>query len=139
MGLGAWTIPPLCIPGEAARGVYGSLAFLSNVSMAIKTLVKKRIVIVGDSNTAMDCARSSIRLGAERFSQLAAAPNIFTAGDMHTGRSTVISAVAGGRLSAGSIHYLLTAGSISRPDNLANISWLCSPNSGKNPRSLNYL
>lgn len=236
LGLGAWSIPHLCIPGEAAGGVYGSLDFLSHVNTTIKTLARKRIIVVGDSNTAMDCARSSIRLAAEsvtvicscvrkdmsarkrdvdraleegvhiymetlpvqiesntngdvsgveycrlekdtegsnkpnrkkilkgsntllnadiviaacerkpdmtcilegnstghdfhitsketldaeRFSQLAAAPNIFAAGDLHTGRSTVISAVAGGRLSARSIHYFLTTGSIPQPGNLA--------------------
>jgi len=49
---------------------------------------------------------------ADRFSQLSATPNIFAAGDLHTGRATVISAVAGGRLAARSIHYLLTTGKI---------------------------
>jgi len=58
-------------------------------------------------------------LDVERFSQLAAVQNIFAAGDLHTGRSTVISAVAGGRMSARSIHFLLTAGSIPQPIDLA--------------------
>ena len=65
-------------------------------------------------------------LGAEKFSQLASAPNIFTAGDMHTGRATVAGAVAGGRLAARSIHYLLTTGSIPLPDNL---QWRIKPES----------
>ena len=46
-------------------------------------------------------------LSAAKFSQLAAA-NIFTAGDLQTGRATVINAVAGGRMAARSIHTLLT-------------------------------
>ena len=57
-------------------------------------------------------------LQADRFSQLAAAPNIFAAGDLHTGRATVISAVAGGRLAARSIHHLLTGGIIQLPENM---------------------
>ena len=42
-------------------------------------------------------------LDVEKYSQLAIAPNIFAAGDLHTGRATVISAVASGRLAACSI------------------------------------
>jgi len=235
LGLGAWRIPHLCIPGETATGVYGSLDFLSNIGAAITTLSNKHVIVVGESNTAMDCARSSIRMEAEsvtvicpcdrkdmsarkrdvnraleegviisfmtlperiiagatdfttgleycrlktvdeetkkngrkvkiegsetllkadlviaayerkpdmtyflegegakrgfkitrkatldveKYSQLAIAPNIFAAGDLHTGRATVISAVASGRLAARSIHYLLTAGTIALPDNI---------------------
>ena len=229
LGLGAWTVPHLGIPGETATNVYGSLEFLSQVNRVLRDLKNKRVVVVGESNTAMDCARSSIRLGAdsvtvicpcdrkdmsarnrdvdraldegviihfmsipvsllsnqadgvqgltycrsmdnseepekhtctgeiesspirlkadliisaydrkpdltcfsegendkssfkitqngtlgaERFSQLAAKPNIFTAGDLHTGRATVIGAVAGARLAARSMHYLMTDGAI---------------------------
>jgi hypothetical protein len=43
---------------------------------------------------------------------LAAAPNIFTAGDFHTGRATVVGAVGGGRRAARSIHFYLTSGRI---------------------------
>jgi formate dehydrogenase (NADP+) beta subunit len=39
-------------------------------------------------------------------------PNIFAAGDLSTGRATVISAVAGGRRAARSIHFSLTRGDI---------------------------
>lgn len=235
LGFGAWITPNLGIPGETATGIYGGLDFLSKVNTAFSDLTKKPVVVVGESNTAMDCARSCIRLGAEsvtvicpcdrndmsarirdvnralgegvhiyfnkcpvrilsnamgcasalayaplmsvaeepgksactsnkhgsyellpaeliiaaserkpdltcllegkqaahcfkitkngtlgadRFSQMAATPNIFAAGDLHTGRATVISAVAGGRLAARSIHHLLTHGTIPLPDTL---------------------
>jgi len=235
LGLGAWAIPRLCIPGETASDVYGSLDFLSKVNTSLTDLTMKRVVVVGESNTAMDCARSRIRLGAEsvtvicpcdrkdmsarnrdvnraleegvtiyfkkrpmrilsntlgcvtglvytpsmtnaeeseksagiinnrgshallnaeliiaaierkpdltslvgdknakhsfeitqngtlsadRFSQLAAEPNIFAAGDLHTGRATVIGAVAGGRLAARSIHYFLNDETIQLPKNI---------------------
>jgi NADPH-dependent glutamate synthase beta subunit-like oxidoreductase len=57
-------------------------------------------------------------LEAKEDTLMAAAPNIFTAGDMHTGRASVINAVAGGRKAARSIHLLLTQGVISVPDKI---------------------
>lgn len=237
LGLGAWNIPHLCVPGEAVEGVWPSLDFLSQVGRRLGDLRRKRVVVIGESNTAMDCARCSIRLGAEtvtviaprdrqgmsarkrdvtraeeegvdiRFmtrprrivpnstgrvqyvlcqsietdseknvqkrcppfpesspatrldadlvvvayerkpdlaclteqgadsaigfkftpsatlavdslTLLAARPNIFAAGDMHTGRASVIAAVAGGRVAARSIHHLITTGVIRVPGNL---------------------
>lgn len=235
LGLGAWVIPKLFIPDESATGILGSLDFLSKVGTSLTDLTQKNVIVVGESNTAMDCARSSIRLGAEsvtvicpcerkdmsarirdvnraleegvticfrmlpvrvvsnntggvsglvcrsssadgaesikkngnvaidgtitamnaemlivanerkpdlcylldpenakygfqispkgtldaeRFSQLAAEPNIFTAGDLHTGRATVVSAVAGGRMAARSIHHFLSEGRIPIPDDI---------------------
>lgn len=227
LGLGAWVIPSLCVDGEYAQGVITSLNFLSSVNSAIKDLKGSFVVVIGESNTAMDCARSSIRLGAqsvtvicpveqkemsarkndvtrameegvrilflttvvrifsdihgntshleychvepvnkkegaigkrifgsenkieatlvisayerkpdmdyllhaennkyqfkasrkstldaEENTLLASTPDIFTAGDMYTGRASVIGAVAGGRKAARSIHFFLTQGSI---------------------------
>ena len=230
---GAWTIPHICVPGEYAQGVHASLDYLSGVGTRFRELKGRHVVVIGESNTAMDCARSSIRLGAEAVSvlcpcdaervsarkrdvtraleegvrihfsicplgivsgttgrvrqvvfrpapgpnerapcvgrmdgtpcqariradmvivayerkpdlsylleaqggrcgftatreenlaadpitMLAAAPNIFAAGDMHTGRATVIGAVAGGRKAARSIHELITTGRIAVPEN----------------------
>jgi len=65
LGIGAWTVPPLDIPGEEATGVTGSVDFLTSVGIKIKTLAGQRVVVIGESNTAMDCSRSSIRLGAK--------------------------------------------------------------------------
>ena len=235
VAIGAWTIPHLCIPGEYATGVFASLDYLSKVGTLLKTLKGKQVAVIGESNTAMDCARSSIRLGADSVTvicpcaredmsarkrdvdraveegvvidfmtlpvritynaagcaehieicrlqavgekkmktprnvpipgsnriektdlvvtayerkpnlscllqgedfafgfrstrqaslrvdpdtMLAASPNIFAAGDLSTGRATVISAVAGARLAARSIHYLLTTGGIPEAANL---------------------
>lgn len=231
LGIGAWTTPHMCIPGEHLGGIFGSIDFLSRIGSEFKSLTGKAVTIIGESNTAMDCARSCIRLEASsvtvvcpcerkamsarkrdvvraleegvrieflmtpirvvsnhsgnvasleycrltaiergkdvhyvpvkesnafvstdllilayerkpdltcllenedaglgfRFTQkstldanfetmLAAAPNIFTAGDVHTGRATVIAAVAGGRLAARSIHHFLTSRKFSFPD-----------------------
>ncbi|MCD4742653.1 MAG: FAD-dependent oxidoreductase, partial [Desulfobacteraceae bacterium] len=234
LGLGAWSTPLLCIQGENAAGVVNSLDFLAEAGVNITTLEGEKVVVVGESNTAMDCARICIRLGAlsvivicpqdqkgmsarksdvERameegveimfltvpfqiksdnyghvtyieYSQLlpiegkngakiynkipgsgdmleaqlviaayerkpdlyylcheekpdyqfktsgkwtltankdtllAGDPNVFTAGDMYTGRATVINAVADGRKAARSIHYMLSQGEIPIPENL---------------------
>lgn len=235
LATGAWRVPDLGVRGETAEGVWKSLDFLAAVGSRIKDLTGRRVVVVGESNTAMDCARSSIRLGAsavtvvcprdrhemsarkrdviraeaegvvihfltqprridvddsgcvrrmvvgrcvddadaagaspgndpppapgvgvdadlvinarerqphlacllggdaaasgliathcgtlsaEAITQLAAAPDIFTAGDLYTGRATVVGAVAGGRLAARAIHYQLTRGSVPVPAEL---------------------
>ncbi|MEJ2040001.1 MAG: FAD-dependent oxidoreductase [Desulfosarcinaceae bacterium] len=227
LGLGAWVTPHLCVPGEDSQGVINSLDFLPAVNAGHWLPAFRNMVVIGESNTAMDCARSGVRLGAQKvvvlcpcerqemsarkrdvdraleegvsilfctaplridsddqghvravtfgrlepehddrgrilryrpvpqtsdtldsdlvvpayerkpdltcllggpegasrfsFSRqatlqadgntlLAAGPNVFTAGDVHTGRATVVRAVAGGRLAARSIHGLLTTG-----------------------------
>ncbi|MFH1980950.1 MAG: FAD-dependent oxidoreductase [Pseudomonadota bacterium] len=64
IGIGAWIIPMLGIPGESARGVVASIDFLDRIGTQITSLENRRVVVLGESNTAMDCARSAIRLGA---------------------------------------------------------------------------
>lgn len=235
LGLGAWDVPHLCVPGEYASGVTGSLEFLSGVGTSMISLLNKQVAVIGESNTAMDCARSCIRLGARsvtvicpceqqdmsarkrdiiramdegvkiefmtrpvrivsddsnravemefchvdpagtrsknrimetsalpsqmrlktdliigayerkpdmdclintedrdlgfHFTRqstisvdadtlLAAAPNIFAAGDFYTGRATIIGAVAGARKAARCIHYYLKTGTIPISDNV---------------------
>jgi formate dehydrogenase (NADP+) beta subunit len=233
LGLGAWSTPLLCIEGENVDGVVSSLDFLANAGVNITTLEGKNVAVVGESNTAMDCARICIRLkarsvvvicpkeqkkmsarksdvnrameegveilflslpfrvksdrygtvthleysklmpiegkkseiynkvpgsgdmveaqliiaayerkpdlynllheerpdykfkvsekwtlNADKDTLLAGKPNVFTAGDMYTGRATVINAVADGRRAARSIHFMLSRGMIPIPDNL---------------------
>ncbi len=235
LAIGAWVTPFPNIPGIDAKGVLGSIDFLDRVGTEITNLENKKIVVIGESNAAMDSARSAIRLGAkavtvicpceqkkmsarkrdvvraieegvriefltspvkivsgavkavthvgyvQKFSDdssgknisygssenagemlriaadmvivalervpdlscltdekgrcpfeitakgtLAAdgdtlqtsVPHVFTAGDMHTGRASVISAVGAGRLAARSVHFFLTEGRIPLPDNI---------------------
>jgi len=58
---------PLDIPGEeGCSKVLIGVDFLGSVTRGIQPdFTGKRIAIVGGGNTAMDCARTSIRLGAE--------------------------------------------------------------------------
>ena len=65
MATGAWVVPGLDIEGANADGVVDAIAFLQDVGGAIKSLAGKKLVVVGDTNTAMDVARSAARLGAE--------------------------------------------------------------------------
>lgn len=234
IGTGAWVVPPLCIRGEVNGTVVGSLDFLSKAGSEITSLKGRKVAVIGESNTAMDCARTCIRLQADsvtvicpcersdmsarkrdvdraleegvfiHFSRvpvrlspgigtpmarlecrpaespgreatepgnapfkalpknldvdliiaayerkpdldyllyrtrapmgfkasrkgnlaadadtlLAAQPNVFAAGDLYTGRATVINAVADGRRAARSIHHLLTLGRVEVPENL---------------------
>lgn len=233
LGMGAWVIPPLRVDGEYSKGVVSSLDFLSRVGTGMADITNAFVVVIGESNTAMDCARSAVRLGADtvtvicpvrqkdmsarkndvtraieegvvihfltvptridsdengnashieyayvepvteaegeigkkisgfeekiaatliisaherkpdlkyllngqkngygftpspkrtldadKNTLMASPPNIFATGDMHTGRASVIAAVAEGRRAARSIHYLLTQGTIPYSDKI---------------------
>lgn len=65
LATGAWKVPSLGIENDDAEGVMDSITFLADVNESIKDLSGKKIVVVGDSNTAMDVARSAGRLNAE--------------------------------------------------------------------------
>jgi len=55
----------LNIPGEEARGVIPGLEFLKRLNLGEEVRVGSRVVVVGGGNTAMDAARSALRLGAK--------------------------------------------------------------------------
>jgi NADH-quinone oxidoreductase subunit F len=65
LGIGAPNGWKLGIPGEDAAGVEDALCFLRNYNENGTTDVGKRVVLVGGGNSAMDAARTAIRLGAE--------------------------------------------------------------------------
>ncbi len=62
---GAHTSRALDVPGEQLPGVRPGLAFLRNVNSGKRPKLGKRVIVVGGGNTAMDCARSAMRLGAK--------------------------------------------------------------------------
>jgi NADPH-dependent glutamate synthase beta subunit-like oxidoreductase len=55
----------LNIPGEDAEGVVPGLEFLQRVNLGEKVQVGRRVAVIGGGNTAIDAARSALRLGAE--------------------------------------------------------------------------
>ena len=67
VGSGAPRGRDLEIPGrrEAAARIQIGIDWLSSVSFGHTTKIGKRVVVLGGGNTAMDCCRSSRRLGGE--------------------------------------------------------------------------
>ncbi|MBL8348721.1 MAG: FAD-dependent oxidoreductase [Burkholderiaceae bacterium] len=67
VGCGAPRGRDLQIPGrqEAAADIHIGIDWLASVSFGHVTSVKKRVIVLGGGNTAMDCCRSARRLGAD--------------------------------------------------------------------------
>jgi NADPH-dependent glutamate synthase beta subunit-like oxidoreductase/ferredoxin len=67
VGTGAPRGRDLEIPGrrEAAANIHIGIDWLSNVSFGHIDRIGKRVVVLGGGNTAMDCCRTSRRLGGE--------------------------------------------------------------------------
>ncbi len=67
VGSGAPRGRDLDIPGrqEAAANIHIGIDWLSSVSFGHTSKIGKRVVVLGGGNTAMDCCRSSRRLGGE--------------------------------------------------------------------------
>src|SRR5467141_2861501 len=67
VGCGAPRGRDLDIPGrnEAAANIHIGIDWLSSVSFGHVNRIGKRVIVLGGGNTAMDCCRSSKRLGGE--------------------------------------------------------------------------
>jgi formate dehydrogenase (NADP+) beta subunit len=67
VGSGAPRGRELEIPGrkEAAKNIHIGIDWLSSVSFGHIDKIGKRVIVLGGGNTAMDCCRSSRRLGGE--------------------------------------------------------------------------
>ncbi|RME59708.1 MAG: dihydropyrimidine dehydrogenase, partial [Caldilineae bacterium] len=74
LGTGAGVEATMNVPGEDLKHVYRSTDFLVRANLPLEALpperrdrpyVGRRVAIIGGGDTAVDCARSSIRLGAE--------------------------------------------------------------------------
>jgi len=68
VGCGAPRGRDLEIPGrtEAAANIHIGIDWLSSVSFGHTTSIGTRVVVLGGGNTAMDCCRTSRRLGGEK-------------------------------------------------------------------------
>src|SRR5206468_5576320 len=57
----------LDIPGrqEAAKNIHIGIDWLSSVSFGHTSKIGKRVIVLGGGNTAMDCCRTSRRLGGD--------------------------------------------------------------------------
>jgi NADPH-dependent glutamate synthase beta subunit-like oxidoreductase len=67
VGTGAPRGRDLDIPGrrEAAAHIHVGIDWLSSVSFGHTTAIGRRVIVLGGGNTAMDCCRTSRRLGGE--------------------------------------------------------------------------
>jgi NADH-quinone oxidoreductase subunit F len=54
------------IPGEDAEGVFGAVEFLRAYNLGKEIKVGKRVAVIGDGISAVDTARTAIRLGAKK-------------------------------------------------------------------------
>lgn len=66
VAVGAWSSSRMKCPGEELEGVFGGIEFLNAFSVNQPIRTGKRIAVIGGGNTAMDAARTSMRLGAEK-------------------------------------------------------------------------
>jgi len=55
------------IPGEELDGVESGLAFLRRVGLDVDRSVPEKLVVVGGGSTAMDVARTALRLGSKKI------------------------------------------------------------------------
>ena len=65
LAVGAQASRSLGIVGEDLDGVMHGLDFLRRANTGKLTEVPKKVAVIGGGNTAMDCARVALRLGAE--------------------------------------------------------------------------
>ena len=65
LGVGAWRSRNMGIEGENLEGVMHGIEFLRKVNIGEKVELGKRVIVVGGGNTAMDVARTAVRLGAD--------------------------------------------------------------------------
>ncbi|HUP27171.1 MAG TPA: FAD-dependent oxidoreductase, partial [Chloroflexia bacterium] len=57
------------VPGEEydrVEGLFPGLGFMERVNLHLPVKVGKRVAVIGGGFTAMDCSRSSLRMGAEK-------------------------------------------------------------------------
>ena len=64
LALGTWKEVALGIPGADLRGVMTSLQLLENVAQRGRSEIGQNVVVIGGGNSAIDSARTAVRLGA---------------------------------------------------------------------------
>ncbi|MBX5459454.1 MAG: FAD-dependent oxidoreductase [Steroidobacteraceae bacterium] len=79
VGSGAPKGKDLKLPGrqEAADHIHIGIAWLESVAFGHVDRIGERVLIIGVGNTAMDCCRTSLRLGAKNVKVMARKPRAF--------------------------------------------------------------
>ncbi|MBR3157949.1 MAG: FAD-dependent oxidoreductase [Atopobiaceae bacterium] len=65
LAIGAWKSMSMRVPGEDLEGVFGGIDFLGQLGMGERPVLGERVAVCGGGNTAMDCCRTAVRLGAK--------------------------------------------------------------------------
>ena len=65
LGIGAWIDYALRVEGEDLTGCYTGINFLSRLADGNPLPIGKRVAVIGGGNSAIDCVRNAIRMGAE--------------------------------------------------------------------------
>ncbi|MBD3367695.1 MAG: molybdopterin-dependent oxidoreductase [Candidatus Eisenbacteria bacterium] len=66
LGMGAMGSRRMKVPGEDLEGVLAGTEFLKKMGLGEKVEIGRRVAVIGGGNTAIDAARTSLRLGAEQ-------------------------------------------------------------------------
>jgi len=65
LAIGTWKEVALGIPGSDAPGVMSAVHFLKDVAVGRKPELGKKVIVIGGGNSAIDSARTAVRLGAQ--------------------------------------------------------------------------
>jgi len=65
LGIGAWRSSLMRVQGEDAPAVLSGIEFLKNFGLKKPIDISGRVAVVGGGNTAIDCARTALRLGVD--------------------------------------------------------------------------
>lgn len=65
LAIGAWKSSGMRCEGENLKGVLGGIDFLRQVTQNEEVKLGEKVVVVGGGNTAMDVARTCVRLGVK--------------------------------------------------------------------------
>lgn len=66
LGLGAMGSRSLRAPGEDLEGVWAGTEFLKKMGLGQRIEIGRRVAVIGGGNTAIDAARTALRLGAAK-------------------------------------------------------------------------
>ena len=64
LGIGAWRSSLMRVENEESPGVVAGIDFLRDVGLGRPMALQGTVAVVGGGNTAIDCARTALRLGA---------------------------------------------------------------------------
>jgi len=66
LGLGAMGSRLMKVPGEELEGVWAGTEFLKKMGLGEDVTIGRHVAVIGGGNTAIDAARTALRLGAEK-------------------------------------------------------------------------